>query len=142
VSVVAVSHPSEEPIPDSITANTAEERWQLAKACEIDLYRKAREEAHDLGLSDEETAQQLQPHVARLQHFLATRLGHGTIVLNTPLPSSSPGSAASSQVGAAHLQAQPNVHTADPSRPIGRFSMAWFRRKARGKSDAAAPVRT
>ena len=125
-----------------ITANTAEERWQLAKACEIDLYRKAREEAQDLGLSDDETKQYLQPHVARWQQFLATRPVHGMDVVNTTLPPSSSGSAASSQAGGVHLQIQPNILPADGSNEMSRFGIGWFRRKARGKSAVAAHVRT
>jgi len=123
-------------------SNAAEERWQLAKAGEIDLYRKAKKEAQDLRLSGDETKQYLQPHVARWKHFLETRPDHGLDVVNTILPPSSSVSTASSQAGGVHLQVQPNVHATDGSIEMGKFSMGWFRRKARGKSSVATPVRT
>ena len=132
----------EQPKSDSIAANAAEERWQLAKACEIALYRKARKEAQELGLSDDETRQHLQPHVARWQQFLATRPDHGLDIVNTTPPPSTSGSAASSQTGGVHLQVRPNVHATNGSIEMGKFSMGWFRRKARRKSSVATPVRT
>lgn len=120
---------------DSITADTDEQRWLAAKAGEIDLYRKAKEAAQDLGLSEDEMTQYLQPHLDRWQQFVATRPSHSTGVANTP----SSGSAASSQAGGANLQVQ--SHSL-PTNGTGRFSMEWFRRKARGNSSVAVAVRT
>jgi hypothetical protein len=80
------------------------ELWRSAKAEEIELYRKAKEDAKGLGLSDEDAARYLQPHVARWQHFLATQ------------------------------QVQPNVQTTDVSVSVSRFKMGWFKLKAQGKS--------
>lgn len=139
--VVAIRIVGDSP-SDNTIANAAEERWQLAKAGEIDLYRKAKKEAQDLRLSGDETKQYLQPHVARWKHFLETRPDHGLDVVNTILPPSSSVSTASSQAGGVHLQVQPNVHATDGSIEMGKFSMGWFRRKARGKSSVATPVRT
>jgi hypothetical protein len=89
--VVAV----EEQTPDRIliAANAAEERWQLEKTSEISLYRKAKEEARNRGLSDDERTIHLQPHVARWQQFLATRPG----VLNNSSSAPSSGFTASSR---------------------------------------------
>ena len=123
-----------------ITANTEEERWQLAKSGEIDLYRNAKAEARKLGLSEDETIQYLEPHVLRWQQFLATRPGYGTDVASTLPPSPSSGSAASSQTGFAQLQVQSHAQPDDGSNPSGRFSASWFRNKARGKTSGVARI--
>jgi hypothetical protein len=124
-----------------ITANTEEERWQLAKPGEIDLYRKAKDEAQALGLSEDETTQYLQPHIRRWQQFLATRPAHSTDVVSMSPSSPSSGSAASSQTGGAQVQVQSHTLPTDGTLSAGRFNMNWFRRKARGKkSDAAVAV--
>jgi hypothetical protein len=114
----------------------------VARAEEIDLYRKAREDAQDLGLSDDEKERYLQPHVARWHRFLATRPGNGTDAMSMSPSSQSSGSNGSPQAGRIHLQTQPNVDPAAESTETGRFGMGWLRRKARGKSHVAAPVRT
>ena len=112
----------------------------MAKAGELGLYRKAREEAHDLGLSDDEAARYLEPHVARWQQFLLTRPTHGTNVasMSPSSPSSGYSVSPSSQAGGIHLQVRPNGLPADGSIEMGRFGMGWFRRKARGKSSVAS----
>jgi hypothetical protein len=127
------------PVSDMLpsTANATDERWQMAKPGEIDLYRNAREEAQALGLSDDETTQYLQPHIRRWQRFLATRPAHSTDVVSISPSTPSSGSAASSQTGGAQVQVQSHALPTDGTLSAGRFSMNWFRRKARGKSDAA-----
>jgi hypothetical protein len=141
VSIAAASHLFENSMSNSITADTDEQRWLSAKAGEIDLYRKAKQAARDLGLSGDDMTQYLQPHLDRWQQFVATRPGHGTGAANVSPPSPSSGSAASSQVGGVHLHVLSGVHPADGSVRMGRFSMGWFRRKARGKSAADVAVR-
>jgi len=124
---------SEESMSDNVTANAAEQRWQLAKAYEVELYRKAREEAQDLGLPDDEKVRYLQPHVDRWRRFMATKPDHCTHIVSMTPPYMGSGSAASSQAGEAQFQVHSHVQPIDQSIPLERFSVGWFRRKVRGR---------
>ena len=96
-----------------ITADAAEKRWQSAKTKELVLYRTARYEAWVMGLSCDETARYLQPHLARYQQFMASwpdpDLDAVYTILSIPNmapPSPDSGSVATSQIGGVQPQNQ------------------------------------
>ena len=97
---------------------------QLEKSGETELFRKARKEAQALGLSEDDTAQYLQPHIARWQ---PTRPAHSTGLMSISPSSPSSGSAASSQAGGAHVQVQSHTLPTGGTLSAGRFSMNGFK---------------
>jgi hypothetical protein len=122
--------------------DTDEQRWLSAKAGELELYQRAKEEAQGLALSDEDTTRYLQPHVDRYQQFMAMRPDHGSGAVSTSPASPSSGSATSSQSGGGQHQVQPHVQPTNGSSSMGRFSRRRFRRKTREKPSVAVAGRT